>query len=53
MGKPIVAVVASYHSGLPCNNRFNEFAELIGIELEKLGAKAMISYTPVISDGIS
>jgi dihydroxyacid dehydratase/phosphogluconate dehydratase len=53
MGKPVVAVVASYHSGLPCNNRFNEFAELIALELERLGAKAMISYTPVISDGMT
>ena len=53
MGKPIIAIVASYHSGLPCNNRFNEFAELIAIELEILGTKAMISYTPVISDGIT
>jgi len=29
MKKPIVAVVASFNSGLPCNNRFFEFAKII------------------------
>ena len=53
MTKPIVAVVAAYHSGQPCNNRFIELAKLVAVELENLGAKAMISFTPVISDGIT
>ena len=53
MKKPVVAVVASFHSGMPCNDRFDEFARIIVKELEMLGAKAMLSFTPVISDGIT
>jgi len=53
MKKPVVAVIAAYNSGMPCNNRHDEFARIIVEELERLGVKTMLSFTPVISDGMT
>ena len=38
---------------MPCNNRHDEFAREICKELKKLGAMPMLSFAPVISDGIT
>ena len=53
MAKPVIAVVATFHSGMPCNNRHDEFARIMVDEIERLGCKAMLSFAPVISDGIT
>eukprot|EP00948_MAST-09A_sp_MAST-9A-sp1_P001023 g1023.t1 len=51
--KPIIAIVATFHSGMPCNNRFNEYAEIMAKEIESLGGKAQVSFVPVVSDGMT
>jgi len=50
-GKPIITVAAPYSNALPCNNHFQELAEIMKVEIEKLGGKAFVTYPPVISDG--
>jgi len=49
--KPIVTIAAPYSNSMPCNNQFRELADLLAEEVERLGGKAHLCFTPVISDG--
>mmetsp|Transcript_87240 Transcript_87240/g.247340 ORF Transcript_87240/g.247340 Transcript_87240/m.247340 type:complete len:602 (-) Transcript_87240:87-1892(-) len=51
--KPVVTIAAPYSNSMPCNNQFRDLADIIGEEVERLGGKAHLCYTPVISDGES
>ena len=48
-----MSVVAPYVSSNMCNKKTIQLAEEIAKELEELGCKTYVSYTPVISDGQS
>eukprot|EP01098_Paradermamoeba_levis_P004660 TRINITY_DN1985_c0_g1_i1.p1 TRINITY_DN1985_c0_g1~~TRINITY_DN1985_c0_g1_i1.p1 ORF type:complete len:585 (+),score=189.63 TRINITY_DN1985_c0_g1_i1:58-1812(+) len=49
--KPLITIVAPFTNIMPCNNRLQELAEEIARVVESLGAKPLLCYTPVISDG--
>eukprot|EP00928_Gymnodinium_smaydae_P070175 TRINITY_DN54086_c0_g1_i1.p1 TRINITY_DN54086_c0_g1~~TRINITY_DN54086_c0_g1_i1.p1 ORF type:complete len:614 (-),score=150.60 TRINITY_DN54086_c0_g1_i1:231-1934(-) len=51
--KPIVTIAAPYSNSMPCNNQFRELADIVAEEVERLGGKAHLCFTPVISDGQS
>ncbi|CAK0891858.1 unnamed protein product [Prorocentrum cordatum] len=49
--KPIITVGAPYTNTMPCNNQFRDYADIIAEEIERIGGKAHLAFTPVISDG--
>jgi dihydroxyacid dehydratase/phosphogluconate dehydratase len=49
----VVVDACSYTNIQPCNNKFRELADCVAAEIERLGGKAFIAMTPVISDGES
>lgn len=51
--KPMITIAAPYSNTMPCNNQFRDLADLIAEEVERLGGKAHLCLTPVISDGQS
>jgi len=51
--KPIVTIAAPYSNSMPCNNQFRDLADILAEEVERLGGKAHLALTPVISDGQS
>jgi len=51
--KPMITIAAPYSNSMPCNNQFRELADIIAQEVEQLGGKAHLCFTPVISDGQS
>lgn len=51
--KPMITIAAPYSNSMPCNNQFRELADILAEEVERLGGKAHLAFTPVISDGQS
>ncbi|CAE8602402.1 unnamed protein product [Polarella glacialis] len=51
--KPVITIAAPYSNSMPCNNQFRDLADILAEEVEKLGGKAHLCFTPVISDGQS
>eukprot|EP01062_Namystynia_karyoxenos_P073602 TRINITY_DN70400_c0_g1_i1.p2 TRINITY_DN70400_c0_g1~~TRINITY_DN70400_c0_g1_i1.p2 ORF type:complete len:616 (+),score=219.89 TRINITY_DN70400_c0_g1_i1:72-1850(+) len=49
--KPTVAVISPYMSHIMCNQRCRDLADAAGAALQRLGAVAHVSHTPVVSDG--
>lgn len=49
--KPVVTIAAPYSNSMPCNNQFRDLADVMAREVERLGGKAHLCLTPVISDG--
>merc|ERR1719379_2697246 len=49
--KPIVTIAAPFSNIMPCNNQFKDLADILAEEIERLGGKAHLAITPVISDG--
>mmetsp|Transcript_143400 Transcript_143400/g.458407 ORF Transcript_143400/g.458407 Transcript_143400/m.458407 type:complete len:256 (-) Transcript_143400:82-849(-) len=49
--KPIITIAAPYSNSMPCNNQFLDLANILVEEVERLGGKAHLAITPVISDG--
>eukprot|EP00755_Sulcionema_specki_P025044 Sspe_Gene.82419::Locus_54025_Transcript_1_1_Confidence_1.000_Length_1923::g.82419::m.82419/K01687/ilvD; dihydroxy-acid dehydratase len=53
MKKPLVAVVAPYMSYIMCNQKCAGLVKDVEAELHRLGLVAMVSHTPVVSDGVT
>lgn len=51
--KPLITIAAPFSNTMPCNNQFRDYADIIAEEVERLGGKAHLCFTPVISDGQS
>ncbi len=51
--KPIVALAIPYTNGTPCNDHVRALGDLVQLEIERAGGKAIVFGTPVVSDGIS
>jgi dihydroxy-acid dehydratase len=51
--KPIIALAIPYTNGTPCNDHVRDLGELVQLEIERAGGKAIVFGTPVVSDGIS
>lgn len=51
--KPMITIAAPYSNSMPCNNQFRDIADILAEEVERLGGKAHLCITPVISDGQS
>jgi len=51
--KPIIALAIPYTNGTPCNDHVKDLGELVQLEIERAGGKAIVFGTPVVSDGIS
>ncbi len=51
--KPLIALAVPYTNGTPCNDHIRELGDLLQVEIEAAGGKAIIFGTPVVSDGIS
>ena len=52
-GKPLFTIGMPWTNAMPCNLHIKEMAELVAAEVERLGGKAVLAATPVISDGCS
>lgn len=50
-GKPIVTVACTHTNATPCNAHMNELGVVLQKEVERMGGKAFVFGTPVISDG--
>ncbi len=51
--KPIIALAIPYTNGTPCNDHVRALGDLVQLEIERAGGKAIVFGTPVVSDGIS
>lgn len=51
--KPLITIGCPFSNSMPCNNKFEDLAKMIAAEVEALGGKPHLAYTPVISDGQS
>jgi len=51
--KPLIALAIPYTNGTPCNDHVRALGDLVQLEIERAGGKAIVFGTPVVSDGIS
>ena len=51
--KPLIALAVPYTNGTPCNDHIRALGDLVQLEIERAGGKAIVFGTPVVSDGIS